>query len=128
MPLEFTEYLNGKPVSCVCSYCEWCFPSTFRVIKNKIIQGTMSCLNHCLIFFFRLITKLQDVRISQYSLSQQTDTFFLLQDFYELWPEKFQCKTNGVTQVNLFKMSSIKYSTNFINFGFCWNTCTSICT
>ncbi|PQM40250.1 hypothetical protein Pyn_40926 [Prunus yedoensis var. nudiflora] len=22
----------------------------------------------------------------------------LFQDFYELWPQKFQCKTNGVTQ------------------------------
>ncbi|KAL6290603.1 hypothetical protein ACE6H2_008113 [Prunus campanulata] len=23
----------------------------------------------------------------------------LFKDFYELWPPKFQCKTNGVTQV-----------------------------
>ncbi|ONI23624.1 hypothetical protein PRUPE_2G199200 [Prunus persica] len=23
----------------------------------------------------------------------------LFKDFYELWPLKFQCKTNGVTQV-----------------------------
>ncbi|CAL9023704.1 unnamed protein product, partial [Prunus brigantina] len=27
-----------------------------------------------------------------------SDTSSLSQDFYELWPQKFQCKTNGVTQ------------------------------
>lgn len=26
--------------------------------------------------------------------------FCILQDFYEIWPEKFQNKTNGVTQVS----------------------------
>ncbi|KAL6290597.1 hypothetical protein ACE6H2_008107 [Prunus campanulata] len=35
------EYPNGKPGDCMLPYCEWCFQSTFRIAKSKIIQGLL---------------------------------------------------------------------------------------